>query len=210
MNRKELFNELNEILLKSNKPSDDFKRLILEGKFNKYPLNKISMLQNIDQNLKYHPEGNVLNHIFLVIDNASKYKELSKDQKVFMWSALLHDIGKLTTTKIRKGKITSYNHDIEGEAISLKILNELNDDIEFNKKVSKLVRYHMQPLFYDKNLPFFSPNQLFEETDYIEVALLSLCDRLGRGNMDKDKEAEEKIKIDKFVNYYKGNKNRWK
>lgn len=210
MNRKELFNELNEILLKSKKPSDDFKRLILEGKFNKYPLNKISMLQNIDQNLKYHPEGNVLNHIFLVIDNASKYKELSKDQKVFMWSAFLHDIGKLTTTKIRKGKITSYNHDIEGEAISLKILNELNDDIEFNKKVSKLVRYHMQPLFYDKNLPFFNPNQLFEETDYMEVALLSLCDRLGRGNMDKDKESEEKIKVEKFVNYYKENKNRCK
>ena len=107
MNRKELFNELNEILLKSNKPSDDFKRLILEGKFNKYPLNKINMLQNIDQNLKYHPEGNVLNHIFLVIDNASKYKEFSKDKKVFMWSELLHDIGKLTTTKIIKGKITS-------------------------------------------------------------------------------------------------------
>lgn len=210
MNRKELFNELNEILLKSKKPSDDFKRLILEGKFNKYPLNKISMLQNIDQNLKYHPEGNVLNHIFLVIDNASKYKELSKDQKVFMWSAFLHDIGKLTTTKIRKGKITSYNHDIEGEVISLKILNELNDDIEFNKKVSKLVRYHMQPLFYDKNLPFFNPNQLFEETDYMEVALLSLCDRLGRGNMDKDKESEEKIKVEKFVNYYKENKNRCK
>lgn len=210
MNRKELFNELNEILLKSKKPSDDFKRLILEGKFNKYPLNKISMLQNIDQNLKYHPEGNVLNHIFLVIDNASKYKEFSKDKKVFMWSAFLHDIGKLTTTKIRKGKITSYNHDIEGEAISLKILNELNDDIEFNKKVSKLVRYHMQPLFYDKNLPFFNPNQLFEETDYMEVALLSLCDRLGRGNMDKDKESEEKIKVEKFVNYYKENKNRCK
>ncbi len=120
-----------------------------------------------------------------------------------MWAAFLHDIGKLTTTKIRRGRITSYDHDVEGEMISLQILNELNDDINFNKKVSKLVRYHMQPLFYDKNLPFFKPKQLFEETDYMEVALLSLCDRLGRGNIDIDKEKEEKLKIENFINYYK-------
>lgn len=203
MAKQELFNEINKILLESTKPSDDFKRLIIEGKFNKSPLDKIKQLQNIEQNLKYHTEGNVLNHIFLVIDNASKYKELSKDKQVFMWSAFLHDIGKLTTTKIRRVRITSYDHDIEGETISLQILNELNDDVNFNKKVSKLVRYHMQPLFYDKNLPFFKPKQLFEETDYMEVALLSLCDRLGREDIDVEKEKEEKLKIENFINYYK-------
>ena len=37
----------------------------------------------------------------------------------------------------------------------------------------------------------------------MEVALLSLCDRLGRGNIDIDKEKEEKLKIENFVNYYK-------
>ena len=170
MAKKELFDEINKILLES-KPSEDFKRLIIEGKFNKSPLNKIKQLQNIEQNLKYHPEGNVLNHVFLVIDNASKYKKFSKDEKVFMWAAFLHDIGKLTTTKIRRGRITSYDHDVEGEMISLQILNELNDDINFNKKyLNWLERYHMQPLFYDKDLPFFKPKQLFEDTDYMEVA----------------------------------------
>ncbi len=31
-----------------------------------------------------------------------------------MWGALLHDLGKAPTTKIRKGKITSYDHDKVG------------------------------------------------------------------------------------------------
>ena len=34
--------------------------------------------------------------IMLVVDLASKYKKYSNDEKVFMWAALLHDIGKLT------------------------------------------------------------------------------------------------------------------
>ena len=115
----------------------------------------IKKLITIDQNKKYHPEGNVLNHVLLVIDEAAKNRALSSDKEIFMWSALLHDIGKLTTTKVRKGRITSYNHDIEGEHISYDILDKLGASDYIKNNVSKLVRYHMQPLYFDKNLPFF-------------------------------------------------------
>ena len=157
MNNKELFEKINEILLKSLKPSEDLERLIIEGYLDKEPFNKIKKLNNIEQNPKYHPEGSVLKHVLLVVDLASEYKKYSNDEKVFMWAALLHDIGKLTTTRVRKNRITSYNHDTEGKDIAMNILNELTDDEEFKQKVSKLVRWHMQPLFYDKNLPFFVP-----------------------------------------------------
>ena len=50
-----------------------------------------------------------------------------------MWAALLHDIGKLTTTRVRKNRITSYNHDTEGKDIAMNILNELTDDEAFWK-----------------------------------------------------------------------------
>lgn len=199
---KNTFNEINKILLESIKPSEDIKRLIKEGKLDIEPFNLIKKLENIDQNKKYHPEGSVLNHVLLVVDNASEYKEYSENKEVFMWAALLHDIGKLTTTRIRKNRITSYNHDIEGEKIAFKFLDYLTDDKEFKMKVSKLVRWHMQPLFFDKNLPFFEPQNMLNEVDYKEVALLSLCDRLGRGEIEINKIEEEENRIKKFKDYF--------
>ena len=203
MNAKEVFNEVNEILLKSMKPSDDIKRLIREGKFNNEPFNMIKKLEKIDQNPKFHPEGSVLNHVLLVVDKASEVKKISKDEKVFMWSALLHDIGKLTTTRIRKNRITSYNHDIEGEQIGLDFLESVSEDKNFNKEVSKLIKWHMQPLFYDKNLPFFKPQNMLNDVEYKEVALLSFCDRLGRGNLSEETINMEKERIKKFEEYCK-------
>lgn len=201
MKNKELFIKINEILLQNLKPSEELERLITEGYLDKEPFNKIKKLNNIEQNPKYHPEGSVLKHVFLVVDLASKYKKYSNDEKVFMWAALLHDIGKLTTTRVRKNRITSYNHDIEGEEIAMDILNELTDD-DFKQKVSKLVRWHMQPLFYDKNLPFFQPQDMINDVEYKEVALLSLCDRLGRGNLDEDRIKDEKERIENFKAYF--------
>lgn len=203
MKSNEMFNEVNEILLKSMKPSEDIKRLIKEGKFDEKPFNDIKSLGMIDQNPKFHPEGSVLNHILLVVDMASEVKELSKNQKIFMWSALLHDIGKLTTTKIRKGRITSYNHDVEGEKIGLNFLKLITNDQQFNEKVSKLIRWHMQPLFFDKNLPFFEPQNMLNDVEYKEVALLSFCDRLGRGKLNEQAIEKEKQNIEKFEEYCK-------
>ena len=205
MNNKEVFSTINEILLNSSKPSYELESLIMDGNFDQYPFDKIKKLKNIDQNPKYHPEGNVLKHVFLVVDMASEYKQYSSDKKVFMWAALLHDIGKLTTTRVRKNRITSYDHDREGKDIAMDFLNELTDDEEFKQKVVNLVRWHMQPLFYDKNLPFFQPQDMINDVEYKEVALLSLCDRLGRGNLDKEMIKHEKERIEKFKEYFEKN-----
>ena len=205
MDKRDLFSKIDKILLQSSKPSQEIKKLIKDGYFDTEPFNLIKNLVKIEQNPKYHPEGNVLNHILLVTDNASNLKEKSRDKRAFMWGAFLHDIGKLTTTKIRKNRITSYNHDTEGKDIAMNILNELTDDEEFKQKVSKLVRWHMQPLFYDKNLPFFQPQDMINDVEYKEVALLSLCDRLGRGNLDKEMIKHEKERIEKFKEYFEKN-----
>lgn len=195
--------KINEILLESKTPSKEIIRLIKEGKLDEQPFDLIKKLSEIDQNRKYPPEGNVLNHVLLVVDEAAKNKNHSKNKEVFMWAALLHDMGKLTTTKLRKGRLTSYNHDVEGEKIAYDILDKLGKDEDFKVKVSKLVRYHMQPLFFDKNLPFFDPSNMLKECDYEEVALLSKCDRLGRGELNESKIKEECDRIENFKNYCK-------
>ena len=202
MDKRDLFIKIDKILLQSSKPSQEIKKLIKDGYFDTEPFNLIKNLVKIEQNPKYHPEGNVLNHILLVTDNASNLKEKSRDKRAFMWGAFLHDIGKLTTTKIRKNRITSYNHDTEGEKIALDFLDKLTDDEDFKKRVSKLVRWHMQPLFFDKNLPFFKPKDMLNDVEYKEIALLSLCDRLGRGEMDNQTIEAEKNRIENFKEYF--------
>jgi hypothetical protein len=108
-----------------------------------------------------------------------------------MWSALLHDIGKPDTTRIRKGKITSYDHDKVGERLCIDFLEYFTRDKEFIKEVSALVRYHMHILYVLKELPYSDVNGLLRKVDISDIALLSLCDRLGRTGADIISEEKE-------------------
>lgn len=194
-----IFKDIENHILKDDKPSNYINSLYEEGKLQKYPFNMLTDLKNIEQSPKYHPEGSVWNHIMVVLDNGASKREKSENKRIFMWACLLHDIGKGTTTKVRKGRITSYNHDKEGEKLSVKFLKCFTEDDEFIKGVSKLVRWHMQPLFVNKNLPFKDIETMAKEVSIKEIALISLCDRLGRGGMSKEKREEEIKAVELFV-----------
>ena len=47
MNNKEIFEKINEILLKDLKPSKNLKNLIIDGYLDKEPFNKIKKLNDI-------------------------------------------------------------------------------------------------------------------------------------------------------------------
>ncbi|HSQ89766.1 hypothetical protein, partial [Romboutsia sp.] len=80
-------------------------------------------------------------------------------------------------------------------------LEQVSNDKKFNEEVSKLIKWHMQPLFYDKNLPFFKPQNMLNDVEYKEVALISFCDRLGRGQLSEETIEKEKERIKKFEEY---------
>lgn len=192
------FLEFEKHLMEDEKPSEYFNNLIKSGEYPKeYPFDMISNLIKTEQNLEYHPEGNVWNHTMMVVDEAAKRRDGSEKPRVFMWAALLHDIGKGPTTKVRKGKITSYDHDEVGERMAREFLEFFNQEEEFITQVAALVRWHMQLLFVVKDLPWENVERMDEETSIEEVALLGRCDRLGRGNMNRATiEKEEKnVKI---------------
>jgi putative nucleotidyltransferase with HDIG domain len=185
--------EIDKHLLEDEQPSHYFNKISETAIFSQFPLDMLKRLKETEQSPKHHPEGNVWNHTMLVLDEAAQVKGRSRDKRVFMWAALLHDIGKPDTTKIRKGRITSYDHDKAGAVLSGKFLMQLTDDKSFIDKVSKLIRWHMQILFVVNHLPFADVETMKKETDLNEVALLGLCDRLGRLNVDR-KEEENYIK----------------
>lgn len=192
------FIEFDVHLMNDKKPSHYFNELTKTGLFEgKYPYTLLGDLIKVPQSPKHHPEGSAWNHTMLVVDNAAERKHLSQNPKVFMWAALLHDLGKASATRIRKGRITAYDHDRLGEQLSIKFLKEFTDDEEFINQVSKMVRWHMQILYVTKDLPFTDIDKMAAEVSVNEIALLGLCDRLGRGDVtiEKMQEEEKDIKI---------------
>lgn len=183
-----LLYEINNHILLDEQPSIFLNSIVNTNIFKEYPFYMLYKLKETEQSPIYHPEGNAWNHTMLVVDEAAKLRNKSRDERVFMWAALLHDIGKAETTKNKKGKITAYNHETVGADLCVKFLQEFTTDDTFIQKVKGLVRWHMQILHVVKEMPFADIKSMKEETDIREVALLGFCDRMGRTNVDTIKE----------------------
>ena len=180
----EIFLEIEKHLLNDDKPSLFLKKLADEKLLNNYPFSMIGDLQDVEQNPKYHPEGNVFIHTMMVIDEGAINREKSNDKRAFMWSLFLHDVGKKPTTKMRRGRLTSYDHDRVGKDMAEKFLEYFNQDNNFVDKVIGLVRWHMQSLFVIKDSRFQNIDEMLKDVDVNEIVLVALADRLGRGNLD--------------------------
>ena len=191
---KEIYLEINSHLLNDDNPSKYLNHICNDRVFFQHPFNMLGRLKNTKQSPKHHPEGNVWNHTMLVVDEAADNKHKSNAADVFMWAALLHDIGKPDTTLNKNGKITAYDHDEVGTTLAKSFLQEFTNNNEFIDAVTSLIRWHMQILFVVNDLPFADIKTMKQQVDINEVALLGLCDRLGRLNEDR-KQEEENIQI---------------
>lgn len=190
-----LFQKIKKHLLEDENPSLFLKSLETEPEMALSPYILLQRLQTTEQSPLHHPEGSVWNHTLMVVEQAAKQKRNSKAPTIFMWAALLHDIGKPPTTKKRKGKITSYNHEKVGETLSREFLSAFIEDTAFISSVASLIRFHMQPLFVLNGLPYADIPGMKEYTDIQEVALLGMCDRLGRLGSDPLQEEKNRLRF---------------
>ena len=197
----ELFTTIQGHLLEDDRPSLYLEKAAELPEFHSHPFSMLLKLKGSPQPLKYHPEGDVWNHTLLVIDEAAKRRHQSSDALTFMWAALLHDLGKPGTTKIKNGKIISYGHDTLGAKLAREFLEFFGCDDAFIDEVVHLVQWHMQLLYFEKSLPFFKEAELREKANIDDVGLLNLCDRIGRKNSD---ELQEEQKVQRFVRKLKG------
>lgn len=126
----------------------------------------------------------------LVVDEAAKRRGESNCPQTLMWAALLHDVGKPDTTRVRRGKLTSYDHERVGAELVRRFLSGFCMEQALTDRVYMLIRYHMQILFVIKDMPFADVKGMKENTDVVEVALLGLCDRMGQLHSDLAAEEE--------------------
>ena len=192
--RLRLFHAIDDALQHEDRPSLFLQKAAKNPVFEQEPFQMLDKLRQTKQSPQHHPEGSVWNHTMMVVDEAASTRDRSKAPQAFMWAALLHDIGKPAATKIRKGRITSYDHDILGAELARTFLGCVVEDENFIQHVSALVRWHMQILFVVKDMPYRDIDSMMRETDISEIALLGLCDRMGRLGADRKKE-EENIRL---------------
>lgn len=96
--------------------------------------------------LKFH-NGSVWQHTKHVCDAAARIAKRdgldAEDRLVFMFGALCHDMGKVTTTAIINGRITSHGHDVAGVAPTESFMRSIGAPERIVVKVAELTRYHM-------------------------------------------------------------------
>jgi putative nucleotidyltransferase with HDIG domain len=202
MTKQELFNLIEQSLLIDERPSEFLNKLKEKGLLDIVPFCNLKDLEKLQQTEKHHPEGNVWVHTMMVVDEGAKHRDEATNKRELMWALLLHDIGKIKTTKFQKGHWTAYNHDKVGEEESLIFLSHFNNELEFNQRVSKLIRYHMHLLYLIKKLPFTDLDGLKKYTDINDLSIVFLADRLGRGGLCQSDINEIKLEINNFYKQY--------
>ncbi len=130
-------------------------------------------LENVKQNPRFHPEGDVLYHSLQVFDLACDC--LPYDEE-FLLAALLHDVGK---------GVDRYDHVQSGLAALEGFITE---------RTSWLIEHHMLAhKIHDRTLGFRALKRLQQSESFDELTLLGDCDRNGRQVGAQTSELEEAL-----------------
>jgi tRNA nucleotidyltransferase (CCA-adding enzyme) len=152
--------EWRKLLLKADKPSVGLNFLRESGWIVHFP--ELEALIGCGQHPEWHPEGDVWNHSLLVVDQAVWASRLCYSEGIpeewteaFMFGALLHDVGKPSTTVFPKmvadGEFpeerlwTAYDHDRAGVPLGESFMRRLTNNKKLTQNVCAIIEEHMQP-----------------------------------------------------------------
>jgi len=151
--------ELDKLLEKGFEPSVGLRFLKDIGYLSKI-MPELTILETIEQEKDYHPEGNAYIHSLQVIDAMSDIarREIKKGtipfslKKSLILAALCHDLGKTPTTIIEDNKIKSPGHEEAGIPLTRDLIRRIYKDedqkklFENEKLIDFLVAEHRAPV----------------------------------------------------------------
>ncbi|MCD7949534.1 MAG: HD domain-containing protein [Erysipelotrichaceae bacterium] len=169
-------------LLMLDKPSIAFKQLHDHHSLPDY----LEILSQTKQRRDYHPEGDVLTHTLMVLDEGAQRKYESDHPLWFMWSCLLHDIGKPVVTT-PEGRAPYHN---EAGVKLFQNINIITDATE-RTYIETMIMYHMHLMNMARNnAPDWRYLRLLKlienKVSLNDLILISVCDKLGRGYVAYD------------------------
>lgn len=105
-------------------------------------LPEVAATVGVEQPPRFHPEGDVWQHILRMLELLPTDGETSSNI-CLAWGALLHDIGKAITRSEDERGIHFYGHVQKGEALADAILQRLRFSRAHRETVLNLIRQHM-------------------------------------------------------------------
>lgn len=200
--RERIWGELGKALMKSEKPSIFFSVLRDMNQLDAW-FPEIKSLIGIEQEKRYHPEGDVWNHTMLVLDLAAHFRSEAESPLGFMLSALCHDLGKITATQNEDGRIRAIGHDTEGVPLAEAFLGRLTNEVKLTKYILNMVELHMRPnLMAEQKSAIKAMCKLFDQSICPEdLLLLAKADHCSRPIADSYAETERYLH-DSLVVYH--------
>lgn len=175
--------ELGKALLKANKPSIFFQVLREMDQLTTW-FPEVEDLIGVEQNPRYHAEGDVWTHTMMVLDAAVVFARGGKcrNELGFMLSALCHDFGKVVATEFVNGGIHAYGHEVKGIPLVKTFIKRLTSEKDILDYVVNITRLHMKPnSMANMNSHIKKTNQMFDDAiDPEGLICMALSDTYGQ------------------------------
>jgi poly(A) polymerase len=101
-------------------------------------LPEVAAMDGVPQPPQYHPEGDVLTHVGLVLDHVPDGDE------TLSWAALLHDVGKPPTFRRAEDRIRFDGHDTLSASMADAVLRRLHAPTALRAAVVEVCRDHIR------------------------------------------------------------------
>ncbi|MCA9668316.1 MAG: HD domain-containing protein [Myxococcales bacterium] len=204
-----LFEEFRKLLLKGRRPSIGLAFLAESELLRFFP--ELDALRGVEQDPRWHPEGDVWIHTLMVVDEAAKLRRdegvddgVDPDEELaLMFGALCHDLGKPETTRREGDRITAHDHEGRGVAPTERLFERLRAPNLLTQRVIGLVRFHLRPVQLVKSgASGRGYRKLARDAEASQLSLdlltrMTRADQLGRG--PDETRAERDAAVDAFV-----------
>lgn len=177
LSRERIFNEYSRMLM-GTQPSLGLNFLKEIDALPSYLKDLVTCMQRPD----YHPEGSVWNHTMLVTDLCANIKDDTSNPLAFMWSGLLHDIGKPAVTTAEGH---AHRHNEAGVTVFDRDVHVIEDK-KLRHYVRAMIYHHMFLMYMATNnarpVTFKRLLKSIEGSFPLEdLRWFTICDKMGRG-----------------------------
>ncbi len=172
------------------------------------PPSWVSGMKTTRQNPAYHGEGDVYTHTQMVCreltGNPAFYQLTAGQRSELFLAAVLHDIGKVKTTRMENGEWISPHHASTGSRMARAFLwgacgiCGTRERIAYRETVCTLIRYHMLPVYLmDREEPerkvreAAAAGELAEDFSWRLLGMLAEADVKGRTAEDTEEELSQ-------------------
>ena len=185
VSKERISDEFEKMFLKSARPSLGIRWINSIGRLQEM-LPEFAALVGIQQNPRWHPEGDAFEHTMQTVDAAAQFTyETAQEKLIFLLAALCHDLGKVVVTELVEGVWKSSGHASEGVRLAKRLLGRITKNKELIRPVCTIIRYHMHVLLFIRDNAGLSAYKRLAKklSPYItleQLARFALADRRGR------------------------------